>query len=388
VRPATAIVLAALVGAGVSLGTVALVGGFDDNSPIAVSSAESSTQESPSQASAALTDDSVTRVYGEAAPGVVQITSIQITADPFSGAPQAAAALGSGFLLDRRGYVITNYHVVAGSRRVSISFSNNDSLPAKIVGTDSSSDLAVLKVNASRQALKALPLADSDKVRVGQWVTAIGNPLGLDRTVTAGIVSALHRQIQAPNGYTIDQAIQTDAAINHGNSGGPLLNLQGDVIGVNSQIATAGSEGNIGIGFAIPSNTVKKVAAELIDTGHVAHAYLGVGVQELIPRVAKALHLTVEKGLLVEAVARGSAAANAGLETGDTNVVVDGQSYRVGGDIIVSIARRPVDTAADLRGALAEKKPGDRLALEVYRGKRRLELEVTLGRQPTQLRAP
>jgi S1-C subfamily serine protease len=324
----------------------------------------------------------VTRVYDEAAPGVVQITSIQVATDPLTGQPQAATALGSGFVLDRQGYVATNYHVVAGSRRVSVSFSNNDSLAAKVVGTDPSTDLAVLKVSASQQALKPLPLADSDQVHVGQWVAAIGNPLGLDRTVTAGIVSALHRQIQAPNGFAIAQAIQTDAAINHGNSGGPLLDLKGHVIGVNSQIATAGSEGNIGIGFAIPSNTVKKVSAELIATGHVAHAYLGVGVQELTPDVAQTLNLPVEKGLIVETVVKESAAAQAGIRAGKRNVVIDGQSYRVGGDIIVSVDGSPVESTSDLLGTLAEKEPGDRLTVEVYRGTKRLKLEVTLGRQP------
>jgi S1-C subfamily serine protease len=344
--------------------------------PVSVRTSGSATTE-------VLTDDSVTRVYEGAAPSVVQITTLQVATDPLTGQPQAATGLGSGFILDREGHIVTNYHVVAGSRRVSVSFSNNDSLPARVVGSDPSTDLAVLKVDASEQALKPLPLGDSDQVRVGQWVAAIGNPLGLDRTVTAGIVSALNRQIQAPNGYAIPQAIQTDAPINQGNSGGPLLDLEGTVIGVNSQIATAGSQGNIGIGFAVPSNMVKKVSEELIATGRVAHAYLGIGVQELTSQIAKTLNLPVENGLLVEAVEKGSAAAKAGLRAGDTNVVIDGQSYRVGGDILVSVDGRPVETTSDLLGILAEKKPGDRVAVEVYRDGERLKLDVTLGRQPT-----
>jgi putative serine protease PepD len=241
---AAVVVVAAVVGAVVSLGAVAVVHGFGDED-----------------------SESVTDVYEAAAPSVVQIASAQITTDPISGMPLVAASLGSGFVLDKRGYIVTNHHVVAGSRRVLVSFSSKDNLPARVVGTDASTDLAVIKVTRSPKALKPLRLADSDAALVGQWVAAIGNPLGLDHTVTAGIISALHRRIQAPNGLTFDQAIQTDAAINTGNSGGPLLDLEGNVVGVNAQIATAGSEGNIGIGFAIPSNTVKKVSAELIATG-------------------------------------------------------------------------------------------------------------------------
>ncbi|MDX6398114.1 MAG: hypothetical protein QOJ43_1522 [Gaiellaceae bacterium] len=377
-RLTAAVLIAALVGAGASLGTVALVDGLGDDD----STTATTTEASPARSPSSLTDESIARVYAGAAPSVVQITSIQVATDPLTGQPQEGTALGSGFVLDRRGYVATNYHVVAGSRRVSVSFSNNDSLAAKVVGTDPSTDLAILRVRASEQALKPLRLANSDQVQVGQWVAAIGNPLGLDRTVTAGIISALHREIQAPNGFAIAQAIQTDAAINHGNSGGPLLDLKGNVIGVNSQIATAGSEGNIGIGFAVPSNTVRKVSAELIATGHVAHAYLGIGVQELTPDVAKTLNLPVENGLIVETVVKASAAAQAGIKAGERNVVIDGQSYRVGGDIIVAVDGRPVESTSDLLGILAEKKPGDRISVEVYRGTKRLKLDVTLGSQP------
>src|SRR3990170_2120086 len=216
-----------------------------------------------------------------ASPGVVQITasSSGVQSDPSGGQFQTPPqqALGSGFVIDKAGHIVTNYHVVEGANDIEVSFSNQDTLTAKVVGTDPSTDLALLQVNASSRALSPLPLANSDKVRVGDQVVAIGNPFGLERTVTAGIVSALQRAVTAPNRYTIDHVIQTDAPINRGNSGGPLLNVRGEVIGVNSQIETGGgTTGNVGIGFAVPSNTVKTVVAQLMKAGRVERAYIGI----------------------------------------------------------------------------------------------------------------
>ena len=227
----------------------------------------------------------------------------------------------------------------------------------------------MLKVNTSSGALTALTLGNSDAVQVGDAVVAIGNPFGLSRTVTAGIVSALQRQIEAPNQYAIDHVIQTDAAINHGNSGGPLLNARGEVIGVNAQIETGGiTEGNVGVGFAVPSNTVKTVAGQLIATGKVDHAAIGILAQPITPDVAAAFRLPVKKGVLVEEVQSGSGAAKAGLKAGTNEVTVAGESYTLGGDIIVSANGMPVDDLASLRDVVSELEPGDTITLEVYRG--------------------
>ena len=274
--------------------------------------------------------------------------------------------------------------MIDGAGSIKVTFSNNKSIDAKLVGSDPSTDIAVLKVNASSGALTALTLGDSDAVQVGDAVVAIGNPFGLSRTVTAGIVSALQRQIEAPNQYAIDHVIQTDAAINHGNSGGPLLNARGEVIGVNAQIETGGiTEGNVGVGFAVPSNTVKTVAGQLIATGKVDHAAIGILAQPITPDMAEAFRLPVKKGVLVEEVQSGSGAAKAGLKAGTNEVTVAGESYTIGGDIIVSANGMPVDDLASLRDVVSELEPGDTITLEVYRGESKVTIEVKLGRRPS-----
>jgi S1-C subfamily serine protease len=329
-------------------------------------------------------------IYREDAPGVVQITARIITQqrDPLFGTPfgfpTEEKALGSGFVLAKTGYILTNYHVVQQAQSIRVSFSNNDSLQAHVVGWDPSTDVAVLKVAAKSRALKPLDLGNSNSVRVGDAVVALGNPFGLSRTVTAGIVSALQRRIQSPNSQTIDHIIQTDAAINPGNSGGPLLDSQGLVIGVNSQISTGntGSQGNVGIGFAIPINTVKDVASQLIKTGKVEHASLGIDAQGVTPSFARLFGLPVTHGVLVERVYQGSAAAKAGLRAGKYDVVVEGQSYMVGGDLIVGAEGIPINSAARLRDLISTKKPGDTITLEIYRGSTKQSLDVQLGRQP------
>ncbi len=325
--------------------------------------------------------ESVGQIYRQAAAGVVQITSQVVSEDPFFG-EQRGQSLGSGFVIDTDGHIVTNYHVVQGADEVYVNFTQNDRLKAKIVGTDPSTDIALLQIDAShKRALSPLELGNSDTVRVGDQVVAIGNPFGLDRTVTAGIVSALQRQIQSPSGFTIDKVIQTDAAINKGNSGGPLLNAEGQVIGVNSQIATAGSEGNVGIGFAVPVNTVKKVVTDLMETGRVDHAYLGVSLQDIGPDVAKLFNVPTE-GVLIARVERGGPADKAGLRGGDTSVVVDGTSYILGGDVILEADGKKVESADALRSLIAAKSSGDRLGLTIRRGDEERDVTVTLGRQP------
>ena len=273
--------------------------------------------------------------------------------------------------------------MIDGADTIEVSFSNQDTLTAKLVGSDPSTDLAVLRVETSSRGLRPLELGDSDTVRVGDPVIAIGNPFGLDRTATAGIVSALQRPITAPNGYTIDHVIQTDAPINKGNSGGPLLNDRGKVIGVNSQISTGGSEtGNVGIGFAVPSNTVKAIAAQLIDRGRVDRAFIGIGGTTIEPELARQFRLPVDAGVLVEQVGESTPAARAGLKAGTSDVVVAGQSYTLGGDVIVAVAGKRVASLEQLRDVLATLKPGDSVDLEIYRGNEQRTLELTLGRQP------
>jgi S1-C subfamily serine protease len=384
------LVAAAVIGGGIALGGAAILGGIGSNT----TTVREIAAPAPTGQNAFVTSSgsrlSISQVYQRDAPGVVQVTSttvVNVQSDPlfpWFSQPEQQQALGSGFVLDKAGHIVTNYHVVRGARSVRVSFSNNDSLKATIVGADPSTDIAVLKVDASSRALTPLALGNSDRIQVGDPVAAIGNPFGLERTVTAGIVSALQRQITAPNGYTIDHVIQTDAAINHGNSGGPLLDVHGRVIGVNSQIETGSSAtGNVGIGFAVPSNTVKAVVAQLIRSGKVERAFIGISAAPLTASLSKLFHLGATQGLLVQRVQPGSGAAKGGLKAGSTKVVVAGESYLLGGDIILRADGVTVGSIDRLRDAVAARKPGDALKLTVLRNGRKVELSVTLGKQPT-----
>jgi S1-C subfamily serine protease len=372
--------LTAALGGAAAVGAVALLGGFQDGTTVVTETAAAPrTETAPSTDDGAL---SINEIYERAAPGVVQVTSTSRATDTSSGA--APPALGSGFVVDKAGHVVTNYHVVEGGDRISVSFSNRDTVDAKLVGTDPSTDLALLEVETSSSALTPLALGDSDKVEVGDRVVAIGNPFGLDRTATAGIVSALQRLITAPNQFTIDHVIQTDAPINRGNSGGPLLNDRGEVIGVNTQIETGDiSTGNVGIGFAVPSNTVKDVVAQILRTGRVEHAWLGIYGQPLTEDVADDYNLPVEEGVLVEKVWPDSGAAKAGLKAGEMRVVVAGDSYNLGGDIIVSVNGQKISEVEEIRDVIAGRKPGEKIKLGIVRDEKKSSVTVTLGRQPS-----
>jgi S1-C subfamily serine protease len=387
---AAPLLIAAVVGGGVALAGAELTGLLDDTETVEIPVA------GEASAPAAFANGrrlSINQIYRDAAPGVVQITTTttvqSIEPDPFLnpfGFPEERRqqALGSGFVIDKSGHIITNYHVVENAEQIEVSFTNRDSVEARVVGRDPSTDIAVLKVDTDARALRPLGLGSSAGVRVGDSVVAIGNPLGFERSVTSGIVSALHRPLTAPNDVTIDDVIQTDAAINSGNSGGPLLAANGRVIGVNTAIATGntGARGNIGIGFAIPIDLVKTVVSQLIEQGRVEHPFIGVGAQEIDEEIARIFNLPVERGLLVARVYEGSGAQRAGLRAGETEVVVAGQSYLLGGDIIVAIDGRPVSTPQDLRQRVAGKKVGDKVEVEVYRGGEERSFDVTLGRQP------
>jgi S1-C subfamily serine protease len=378
-----ALVAAAVLGGVAAVGAVALLGGLEGDTTVVTSTTAAP---APRLAPAAGVAMSVNEIYERTASGVVRVNAANASTsgsvDPL-GSPSRAQ--GSGFVIDKTGHIVTNYHVVRDAGEVTVSFSNRDTVDAEVVGTDPSTDLAVLRVETSASALTPLPLGDSDSVRVGDPVVAIGNPFGLDRTVTAGIVSALQRLITAPNRFTIDHVIQTDAPINPGNSGGPLLNARGQVIGVNTQIETGtgtSASGNVGIGFAVPSKTVKDVVAQILRTGRVEHAYLGISGQAVTKDVARQYNLPVEAGVLVGSVTDGSGADDAGLRGGETEVVVAGQTYTLGGDIIVSFEGEKISSIEELRDAISGRKPGDEVTLVIYRDANRSSVTVTLGRQP------
>jgi S1-C subfamily serine protease len=378
VRSVAVLIAAAVVGGAVAVAGVAVLGGLDADTTVVTETEASPT---PGLAPSSGTAMSVNEIYERAAPGVVRVnrTSNSTTFDP------QGSGLGSGFVIDKTGHIVTNYHVVEGASEVNVSFSNRDTVGAEIVGTDPSTDLAVLRVETSANALTPLPLGNSDKVRVGDPVVAIGNPFGLDRTVTSGIVSALQRLITAPNRFTIDHVIQTDAPINPGNSGGPLLNARGQVIGVNTQIETgtgSSATGNVGIGFSVPSNTVKDVVAQILRTGRVEHAYLGISGQAVNSDLAETYNLPVKAGVLVGSVTDGSGADKAGLQGGAREVVVAGETYVLGGDIIVGLGGQRISSIEELRDAIAGYKPGDKVTVVIYRDGDKSSVTVTLGRQP------
>jgi S1-C subfamily serine protease len=380
-----ALASAAVLGGAVAVGAVALLGGLDGDTTVVAST----TAAPPARLAPASGDAmSVNEIYERAASGVVRINatsnSTSGSVDPFGGSQQGSA-LGSGFVIDKTGHIVTNYHVVRDAGEVTVSFSNRDTVKAEVVGSDPSTDLAVLRVSTAASALTPLPLGNSDAVRVGDAVVAIGNPFGLDRTVTSGIISALQRLITAPNRFTIDHVIQTDAPINPGNSGGPLINTRGQVIGVNTQIETGtgtSASGNVGIGFAVPANTVKDVVAQILRTGRVDHAYLGISGQAVTEDVAETYNLPVKAGVLVGSVTSGSGAAKAGVQGGETEVVVAGETYTLGGDIIVSFDGEKISSIEELRDAISGRKPGDKVTLVIYRDANQTSVTVTLGRQP------
>jgi S1-C subfamily serine protease len=314
------------------------------------------------------------QIYRRDAPGVVQITA--------TDASSGAESLGSGFVIDKAGHIVTNFHVVRGATKVLVSFSGKDQLAGTLAGVDPSTDIAVLKISTQASALTPLELGNSDAVSVGDTVYAIGNPFGYVRTLTSGIVSAVQRQIKAPNSLTIDNVIQTDASINHGNSGGPLLDSAGRVIGVTSQIYSENSQqGNLGIGFAVPVNTVRNIAAQIISTGKVLHAYLGVATTPITKQLAQ-LYSLPSSGLLVGSVDANGPAKKAGLVGGSTNVVVQGESYSVGGDVIVAVDGARVSAFDQLRNAIARKKPGDTIKLGIVRNGSKKSVTVRLGQAP------
>ena len=382
-----AIVVAAAVAGGLVGGLVGLLLG-GETSGAGISEAGTTTQlAAPTTPRLALSRGTPESIYRSDAPGVVVITDTRTRVMPPTffgpGERRQVGALGSGFVIDEKGDVLTNDHVVQGSKRIRVGFSSGTTYPASVVGVDPSTDLAVVRVHAAASALHPLGFDDSRAVEPGDPAYAIGNPFGLDRTMTAGIVSATGRDIRAPDGLTIPGAIQTDAPINHGNSGGPLLDHFGRVIGISSQIQGGTVNANVGVGFAVPSDTAERTAEQLIAHGHASHAWLGVEIQTIDPDVAHLVRGLPSHGVTIVSVVRGGPAAKAGLVAASQQVTVDGVSAEVGGDSIVSVDGTTVTSAAALGDLVALRKPGERLALEVDRRGVIRTVHVTLGNAPT-----
>jgi S1-C subfamily serine protease len=322
---------------------------------------------------------SVNGIYRKTYKGVVEVSVTSQSGSGF-GVPQTQQGLGSGFVIDRQGHVVTNQHVVDGATSVSVCFWNGATYKGTVVGSDPSTDVAVVDVDAPASLLAPLTIGDSSAVQVGDGVVAIGSPFGLEETVTSGIVSALHRQMTSPNQFTINDSIQTDAAINHGNSGGPLLNSRGEVIGVNAQIQSD-SGGSDGVGFAIPSNTVRSIAQQIVASGKVAHAYLGVGVGSVPESVAS--QLGEAAGVAITEVRPGTPAEKAGLRAASGEQTIDGQTYPTGGDVVTKIDGKTVTSSAELQSAIDAHAPGDTVTLTLVRDGEVRTLRVQLGTRPS-----
>jgi len=293
-------------------------------------------------------------------------------------------ATGSGFVIDDEGHVLTNNHVIEGASKVTVKLGDSETTyDAEVVGADPGTDVALLAVDAPKSAFHPLTLGRSAEMEVGDPVVAIGNPFGLDRTVTSGIVSALQRNIQAPNGFSISHVIQTDAAINPGNSGGPLINAEGAVIGINAQIATGGGgNGNVGIGFAIPIDTVRAEIEQLKKTGEVEHAFIGISGGTITSELAKALNLPVDEGVIVQSVVKDGPADKAGIEAGGTEASINGEEVRLGGDIITEVDGEKLKSMDELVEIIQGHEPGDELQLTLLRDGHEKTADVTLGNQP------
>jgi putative serine protease PepD len=320
------------------------------------------------------------RVYQMASPAVVNITSTAVAYDFFLNAVPKEGT-GSGAIIDRTGHILTNFHVIDGGRRLEVTLANGSKWPAKVVGVDPPNDLAVIKIEAPSDHLTAVPLGDSATLVVGQKVLVIGNPFGLDRTLTVGVISSLGRSIRADNGRLIRGIIQTDAAINPGNSGGPILNSSGEVIGVSTAIFSP-SGGSVGVGFAVPINTAKRIIPELISRGYVARPFLGISGHEIFPALAQALRLPVKEGLMVVEVTPGSPAHRAGIRGGGKVVQVGNVIVHVGGDIITQVDTVKVRTFEELSDVIDAKRPGDLIRVTVNRQGQFNTVEVRLRERP------
>jgi S1-C subfamily serine protease len=314
-------------------------------------------------------------VYHRVIPSVVNITSKTVAYDFFWG-PVPQEGQGSGFIIDKDGHVLTNYHVVGDAQQVDVTLHNKKTYHAAVIGRDRAHDLAVVQIKAPE--LTPATLGESKNLQVGQKVFAIGNPFGLAGTMTRGIISSL-RPIRSPEGAYIEEAIQTDAAINPGNSGGPLLNSHGEVIGINSMIATGGSNQSAGIGFAIPINTAKAVLNDLITLGTVRRPSLGIVSLPIGPELAQEIGLPADYGVLIIRVVPGGAADRAGLKGGTERAYLGASQIMIGGDLIVAIDNETIGDQQDLSNAMNRHRAGDTVTVTIFRGKRKMNVQVQLG---------
>jgi S1-C subfamily serine protease len=323
------------------------------------------------------------RVYSSVSPGVVNITKMVLTWDYLLRPVATEGGTGSGCVLDKEGNVLTNYHVIESARSIEVALPDRSKYHAEVVGYDEQNDLAVIRLkNIPKERLHPIPFGDSTILKVGQKVLAVGNPLGLQNTLTTGIISSLGRRIQTEKDYIVDNVIQTDAAINPGNSGGPLLNSAGELIGINTTIFTYGG-GNIGIGFAIPTETVKRVVTDLIRDGQVRHPWFGVEEgYEIFEDLASRLGLPVSAGILVSRVGRGSSADKADIRGANEAAILYNRRIYIGGDLITEVDGKPVSSFDDLR-ILDSKRPGDIVQITIYRGKSKITKSVTLIEAPS-----
>jgi S1-C subfamily serine protease len=320
------------------------------------------------------------KIYSQASPAVANINTQAVEYDFFRN-PVPVQGAGSGFVIDARGYVVTNYHVVQGAQNIEVILGDRTHYPAKFIGADERNDVALLKIDPKGKTLAALPLGDSANLLVGQKVLAIGNPFGFTSTLTTGVVSALGRTVQTGQNTLIDEAIQTDAAINRGNSGGPLINTHGEVIGINSAIYTP-SGTTAGIGFAIPINTAKMIAHDLITDGRVHSAFLGVETIPINESFAEALGLPAQEGLLVQTTTRAGPAATAGIKGGDRVAQAGMRRFYIGGDVITAIDGQKVSSPLVVNLALNKKRPGDTVDVTLFRGGKKMDLQIKLAERP------
>lgn len=315
------------------------------------------------------------KIYHQLSRSVVNVTSTRRTLN-FWLQVVPEKGTGSGFIVDDQGHILTNNHVIENSDQIEVTLFDESTLKAQIVGRDPINDMAVLKIDCPEGKCGPIRLAENPTLQVGQRVLAIGNPFGLERTLTTGIISSLGRSLDTENGV-LDNLIQTDAAINPGNSGGPLLNTRGEVIGINTAILSRTGE-SAGIGFAIPVSTVNRILPDLIEHGQVVRAWLGISGRSLSPRLARALDLSVSEGVLVERVAEGSSADAAGIQGGDRRVFAGNVPLIIGGDILVEVAGRKVSDVRDLTRIMEDKRPGEKLEFVYYRDNRRISRTIEL----------
>ena len=335
----------------------------------------------PGQPAPSPDEEANIRVYGKVSPGVVNITSMVVEYDFFFSPVAKEGATGSGCVLDTEGNILTNLHVIESAQSLEVSLPDQTKYSATVVGYDRQNDLAVIRIKAPRERLHPVALGDSESLKVGQKVLAIGNPLGLQNTLTTGIISSLGRKIQTENNDLVDNVIQTDAAINPGNSGGPLLNTAGEMIGINTSIFTIGG-GNIGIGFAIPASTIRRIAQDLIRQGRVIRPWVGIRGYQITDDLASALNLPVTSGILIGTVERGSSMDSAGLRGASEMAIVYNRRVYIGGDIITQVNGKPVGSIEELRLALEGKKPGDTVQVSFYRGRAKMQKSVVLVEAP------